>query len=62
MNKVLILDKALKYQNITKTEFAQKSNIPYDIVERWYSTPKGMTKRYVRNLSSKSSKMALYLR
>ena len=42
MNKVLLFDKALKYQKITKKEFAEKSNIPYNTVERWYSTPKGM--------------------
>ena len=35
MNKVLIFDKALKYQNITKKEFAQKSNIPYNTVAGW---------------------------
>ena len=35
MNKVAIFDKALKYQNITKKEFAQKSNIPYDTVAGW---------------------------
>jgi len=35
MNKVAIFDQALKYQNITKKEFAQKSNIPYDTVAGW---------------------------
>jgi len=35
MNKVAIFNKALKYQNITKKEFAQKSNIPYDTVAGW---------------------------
>jgi len=29
MNKVAIFDRALKYHNISKKEFAQKSNIPY---------------------------------
>ena len=32
MNKVIIFDKALKYQNITKKEFAQKSNIPKKVI------------------------------
>ncbi len=35
MNKVAIFDKALNYHNITKKEFAQKSNIPYDTVTGW---------------------------
>ena len=35
MNKVTIFDQALKYHNITKKEFAQKSNIPYDTVAGW---------------------------
>ncbi|HFU74742.1 MAG TPA: hypothetical protein ENK66_00700 [Arcobacter sp.] len=35
MNKVKLFDNALKYQNITKKEFAQKSNIPYDTVAGW---------------------------
>ena len=35
MNKVAIFDQALKYQNITKKEFAKKSNIPYDTVAGW---------------------------
>ena len=32
MNKVAIFDQALKYHNITKKEFAKKSNMPYDTV------------------------------
>jgi len=35
MNKVKLFDNALKYHNITKKEFAQKSNIPYDTVAGW---------------------------
>ncbi|SFV50805.1 hypothetical protein MNB_SV-12-1080 [hydrothermal vent metagenome] len=35
MNKATIFDQALKYHNITKKEFAQKSNIPYDTVAGW---------------------------
>jgi hypothetical protein len=35
MNKSSLFDRALKYQNITKKEFAQKSNIPYDTVAGW---------------------------
>ena len=35
MNKVAIFDQALKYQNISKKEFAQKSNIPYNTVAGW---------------------------
>lgn len=35
MNKVTIFDKALKYENITKKEFSQKSNIPYNTVAGW---------------------------
>jgi len=35
MNKVLIFDKVLKYQNISKKEFAQKSNISYNTVAGW---------------------------
>jgi hypothetical protein len=35
MNKSSFFDRALKYQNITKKEFAQKSNIPYDTVAGW---------------------------
>jgi len=35
MNKVTIFDQALKYHNITKKEFAQKSNIPYNTVVGW---------------------------
>ena len=35
MNKVLMFDQALKYHNITKKEFAQKSNIPYNTVAGW---------------------------
>lgn len=35
MNKVKLFDNALKYHSITKKEFAQKSNIPYDTVAGW---------------------------
>ena len=35
MNKQKLFDNALKYHNITKKEFAQKSNIPYDTVTGW---------------------------
>lgn len=35
MNKVKLFDNALKYHNITKKEFAQKSNISYDTVAGW---------------------------
>ena len=35
MNKQKLFDQALKYHNITKKEFAQKSNIPYDTVTGW---------------------------
>jgi len=35
MNKVAIFDRALKYHNISKKEFAQKSNIPYNTVVGW---------------------------
>ena len=35
MNKQKLFDQALKYHNITKKEFAQKSNISYDTVTGW---------------------------
>lgn len=35
MNKVTLFDNALKYHQMTKKEFAQKSNIPYDTVAGW---------------------------
>ncbi|NEW61717.1 hypothetical protein GSY74_10505 [Sulfurovum sp. bin170] len=35
MNKVKLFDNALKYHNITKKEFSQKSEIPYDTVAGW---------------------------
>lgn len=35
MDKVKLFNNALKYHNITKKEFAQKSNIPYDTVAGW---------------------------
>ena len=35
MNKVAIFDQALKYHNISKKQFAQKSNIPYNTVAGW---------------------------
>ena len=35
MNKQKLFDQALKYHNITKKEFAEKSNIPYDTVTGW---------------------------
>lgn len=35
MNKINLFDKVLKYHHITKKEFAQKSNIPYDTVTGW---------------------------
>ena len=35
MNKQKLFDQALKYHNITKKEFAQKSNIAYDTVTGW---------------------------
>jgi len=35
MNRVAIFDQALKYHNISKKEFAQKSNIPYNTVAGW---------------------------
>lgn len=35
MNKVIFFDNALKYHHITKKEFAQKSDIPYDTVVGW---------------------------
>jgi len=35
MNKEKLFDKALKYHNITKKEFANKAAIPYDTVTGW---------------------------
>jgi len=35
MDKVKLFNSALKYHHITKKEFAQKSNIPYDTVAGW---------------------------
>jgi len=35
MDKAVIFDRALKYHHLTKKEFAQKSNIPYNTVAGW---------------------------
>ena len=35
MTKQELFDNALKYHNITKKEFSQKSNIPYNTVTGW---------------------------